>query len=262
MKILSLLALSVLTSVQAYSTELDHALQTEYSYLVSQREALKQQKKLMVENFDRQIERLKKEVAGLQKQVVQDAANNDDKFEALALAEKRYRALERREASLGATYKRAVKTLKESETNLAFDTLKEKVEGDVPENLSLAKLFPAYLKARELLTSMAQKESFSGYYLDEQNQMRPGELTRLGRVAAFLKDQDQVRMLGPNGEGALKVLPVTGEGKIYLFDSLTEASRLQIPGSWVEKMADFGPVMFLLMMLAVVAGLFFVLVKL
>ncbi|MBK7845073.1 MAG: hypothetical protein IPJ71_15555 [Bdellovibrionales bacterium] len=67
-------------------------------------------------------------------------------------------------------------------------------------------------------------------------------------------------MLGPIGNGTLKALNRSANS-FFLFDNLYEAAQLKLPGTWVERLADLGPALFLLMMLGVVAGLFFVLVK-
>lgn len=245
---------------QAENVDLEKSLQTEYSYLISQREALLRQKKLTEKKFDERIGVVKNRLDMAQRELAKMTINNDDGSEALAGLDKKRRDLNRGETSFEAIYRKSVKVLNEAERSLRFQERQEKAEVIAPTGPGVASLSPIFSRSKRLLEALASSERFSGYYLDEQNTLRRGEVTRLGQVAAFLSGQHGMTMLGPSGNGTLKALNRSTDS-FYLFDNLYEAAQFKLPGTWVERLADSGPALFLLMMLGVVTGLFFVLVK-
>lgn len=245
---------------QAENVDLEKSFQIEYSYLISQREALLRQKKMMEKKFDERIGLVKNRLDMAQKELAKMTVKNDDESEALAGLDKKRRDLNRGETSFEAIYRKSAKVLNEAERSLRFQERQEKAEVIAPAGPGVGSLSPIFSRSKKLLEALASSERFSGYYLDEQDTLRRGEVTRLGQVAAFLSGQHGMTMLGPSGNGTLKALNRSTDS-FYVFDNLYEAAQFKLPGTWVERLADSGPALFLLMMLGVVAGLFFVLVK-
>lgn len=245
---------------QAESVDLEKSFQTEYSYLISQREALLRQKKLTEKKFEERIGLAKNQLERAQRELAKISVKNEDEAEALAGLDRKRRDLNRGETTFEATYRKSVKILNEVERSLRFQERQEKEDILVPAGPVVESLSPIFSRSKKLLEDLASSERFSGYYLDEKNTLRKGEVTRLGQVAVFLGGQHEMTMLGPIGNGTLKALNRSANS-FFLFDNLYEAAQLKLPGTWVERLADLGPALFLLMMLGVVAGLFFVLVK-
>lgn len=241
--------------------DIDKAFQREYVYLNSQKEALLRQKRQMDSGFNERTVRLKKEVERMQRELARLTVDNDGQHEQLLNLEKQKRELMRRGSSLESTLKKAAQTLAETEKALRFELGKEKVEPSLPEKLNLSALDPAFDRAQSLLQASAREDSFDGNFVDENGRLAQGTITRLGRVAAFVDKQDGRFLLGPSGTGGLKVLEKADGAHAFFFDNLSEAARLTKPATWLEALANFGPLFFLSLMLVLVAGLFLVLVK-
>lgn len=212
---------------QAENVDLEKSLQTEYSYLISQREALLRQKKLTEKKFDERIGVVKNRLDMAQRELAKMTINNDDGSEALAGLDKKRRDLNRGETSFEAIYRKSVKGLNEAERSLRFQERQEKAEVIAPTGPGVASLSSIFSRSKRLLEALASSERFSGYYLDEQNTLRRGEVTRLGQVAAFLSGQHGMTMLGPSGNGTLKALNRSTDS-FYLFDNLYYMRRLSL----------------------------------
>jgi uncharacterized membrane protein YccC len=267
MKLLSIMTLALTLAVVAAAAaaqgqdDLDKAFQREYVYLSSQREALVRQRRQMDSSFNERISRLKHEVQQLQREVARLAAENDEQHERLTNLEKQKRELARGGSSIESTFKKASQTLAETEKALHFEVNREKVDPPLPEKPSLAALEPVFDRALSLLEDSGRMGSFEGTYMDENDRLAQGTITRLGRVAAFVDRQEGRYILGPNGAGGLKVLERADGAHVFFFDNLNEAARITKPATWLESLADFGPLLFLALMLVIVAGLFLALVK-
>jgi len=258
--LLTVMVLALPSLAQAQDN-LTQAFQNEYVYNASQKEALLRQKTQMNNNFRDRIARTKAQVHKLQQDLAQLTAQNDERHETLMDLEKQKKELARRGSSLESTYKKAAKLLTESERGLRFDPSKDKSDIVPPADLSVAGLEPLFARANELLQASGRVDTYDGVYLDSEDRLAEGRVTRVGRVAAFVSGQGGDLALGPNGAGNLKALDKVAKGQFFVFDNINEAARLQRPATWLESLADAGPVLFLAMMLLMVAGLFLVLVK-
>ena len=241
--------------------DLNKAFQSEYVYLASQKEALMRQKAQMEQSYVKRTAEAKARVLKLQKDVSRMTAQNDEKHEALLELERMKKELSRRGTSLESTFKKASKSIAEAEKGLRFESSKDKVEITPPLEMKMSSLSPIFKKADDLLRASSRSETYDGFYLDAQDKLSQGKVTRLGRVAAFVNDQKGDLMLGPNGTGSLKALDLASGASVFVFDNMNEAARLQRPATVIERIADMGPLLFLGLMLLMVAGLFFVLIK-
>lgn len=259
-----ILAISLIAPpLTAFADELDQSFQQEYVYLTSQKEALTRQKAQMETSFTERVRKAKNQVNEMQRQLTQLTAQNDERHEELMLLEKQKKELQKRGTSLESTYKKASESLADFKKQLRFESTKEKDKAAViiPDKLSVSDLSPFFKEADELLQSAAGAETFTGYYLDEKDELKQGEVTRLGRVAAFLNQDGNRILLGPSGTGSLKTLEPASGQQAFVFDNLAEAARIQKSATFVERLADAGPIIFLGLMLMMVAGLFVVLVR-
>jgi biopolymer transport protein ExbB len=263
MKFLIVFAAMLGTSAYAQTPEsdLNKAFQREYVYLVSQKEALGRQRTQMERSFAERTGKSKAAAESLQRQVARMAAANDERHEELVTLERQKKELQKRGTSLESTFKKATQTLGDFRRELKFDSSKDKTPVAAPENIALTDLAPVFEEAFTVLKKSSQSETFQGHYLDSKGDLKEGSVTRLGRVAAFVKNQDGEYILGPSGTGSLKVLEAKSAGSVFLFDNLSEAARIQRPPTIVEHLANLGPILFLGLMLLMVAGLFLVLVR-
>lgn len=258
-----LLTLTLFFSAAALSQNLDQSFQQEYVYLTSQKEALQRQKAQMEASFAERLRKSKAQVGEMQRQLTQLTATNDERHEELLLLEKQKKELLKRGHSLESTFKKASETLAEFKRQLRFENTKDKEKPNVviPETLAVSDLSPIFAEANTLLRSSARVEVFQGYYLDQKDELKQGEVLRLGRVAAFLNQSGEKVLLGPSGTGLLKTLEPAQGGQAYVFENMAETARIQKAATFVEHLADASPIIFLSLMLMMVAGLFVVLVR-
>ncbi len=254
---------ALLLPTSAGAQSLEQSFQQEYVYLTSQKESLNRQKTQMEAAFAERVRKAKAQVGEMQIQLTRLTAANDERHEELMLLEKQKKELQKRGSSLETTFKKATDALADFKRQLRFEGTKEKEKtaAALPENLALADLAPLFHEAESLLRSSARAETFTGYYLDEKEELQQGEVTRLGRVAAFLNQNGEKILLGPSGTGSLKTLEPARGHQTFLFENLAETARIQKAATFVERLADAGPIIFLSLMLLMVAGLFAVLVR-
>lgn len=243
--------------------QLEQSFQQEYVYLTSQKESLTRQKTEMEAAMVARLRKTQAQVSEMQRRLTRLMATNDEKHEELLVLEKQKKELQKRGTSLESTYKKAIDTLADFERQLRFENPKDKQKApaSVPENITLADLGPTFAKADLLLRSSARPETFTGYFLDGEDALKKGEVTRLGRVAAFLQKDGKKMILGPSGTGTLKFLEEAHGQQTFIFDNLNEEARIQKAATIVERLADIGPIFFLGLMLLMVTGLFLVLVR-
>lgn len=246
---------------------IDKAFQREFIYLHSQKEALTKQKQKTEQNFAEKIRLAKSQTLAWQKENVSLAADNDDKHEELMELDRRKKELQKRGYSLESTFKKAQTSLSEYSAGLRFEPpAKEKAVVHTPEDLSLAQFDDIFNKAAAELETSSKVEVFPGTFLNPENKIVSGNITRFGRVAAIGSVDNTHYVLGPNGEGLLKALEASPSPNepllnLYVFQSLSKAALVKKQGTFIEKVADISPIFFLAMMLLLIAGLFTSLIK-
>lgn len=244
------------------SSAYNQAFEREYGYLIAQKEALTRQRRTMQGSIEARRMAAEREVSRMQRELTRLAADNDESHERLSDLEKRKREIQRQSLSLESTYGRATQGLLRFEKGLHFELAKEKAEARFPREIRLGELGPLFHRAAALLASSGGVETFNGVFLDDRGRLTEGQVTRLGRVAAFTQTGGQDRMLGPDGLGQLKVIEGSGDGgAVFIFDDMTVPARLLRPAGLVERLADLGPLLFLGLMFLLVAGLFVALVR-
>jgi len=246
--------------------DLRKSLQREYVYLVSQKEALSKQKGQLTSSFNQRIGAAKSQTESLQKELVKLTTENDDNHEYLMNLERRKKDLEKRGSSLESTYKKSQKSLAEFDAGLRFEAPPQKSEVSVPEDLKFSNFDDSINRASELLVAATRVESFPSSFLDLNEKLVDGTVTRIGRSAAIGSTKNAHYVLGPSGDGLLKALEVSKPPgsrslTVYIFESLNKIAKVKKAGGFTEKLADLSPILFLAVMLMLVAGLFVVLIR-
>lgn len=248
------------------SEDLQSSFQREYVYLVSQKEALAKQKNQMNAQMKERVSLAKSQTQSLQKELVQLTAQNDDNHESLTGLEKRKKELQKKGSSLENTYKKAHATLNEFSAGMHFESQAVKSDVVVPENLQFSDFEQLMTKSTDLFNASAQMETYPGSFLDLEDNLVEGTITRIGRTAAIGTIKDSHFVLGPNGEGLLKALeasvaPTSNSLNLFIFESLHKSAKIKRSSGVLEKMADLSPLLFLATILLLVGGLFTALIK-
>ncbi len=251
--------------------DLTEAFQREYTYLASQKSALSEQKKNLEKNLNQKIAAVKQQITKAQKEVVWLSAENDDSHEYLMTLDKRKKDLQKRESSLESVYKKAHTSLTEFKNGLYFDSESGKtasIKNDqiVPEDLKLQDFESLVKESKEILQTSHQTEDFPSSFLNAEDKLVDGTVTRIGQSAAIGFSKGEYFVLGPDGKGMLKALQKTDKpeslhSSVYVFDSLNEIAEVKKIGGFTEKLADLSPILFLGMMLMMVLGLFMAMIR-
>lgn len=244
--------------------DLRSAFQRENSFLASQKENLRRQRTEAETRHQAQAKSLLAEIANLEKKVIRLTSENESSFARMQEINQEKKLQVTRDHSLALTLKKALKRLDENERALRFEA-PVKLEPEMPEVLSFAAFAPVQAKALDLLARSSQKEDLQLGFRNEKGEMTEGLVRRFGRIAAHVLSGSGRQILGPDGKGQLQVLDEVQAGQTlvpaYVFESLTQAAQVRKPVTWLERAADFVPALFLLLMFALVAGLFAVFVR-
>lgn len=253
-------------AVASTPTDLQHAFQREYVYLASQKQALLSLQKQTEQSLRSQSRELKERAGSLQTQLVATVSKNDEQHEYLMSLEKRKKKLEKKGSSLENTYKKSQTMIREMEAGLKFELSKEKEVVTAPEDLKISSFDEVFAKTNELISSSARTHSYSGSFLNAEDKLVEGVITRFGRSAAIGSIGDEHFVLAPNGNGLLKSLamsesPQGAFAHLFVFDNLAREAKMKHTAGITEKLADFSPLLFLALILFLVAGLFSALIK-
>ncbi len=256
-----------LLSALAEDQSLHQALQKEYVYLNSQKQALIKLKENSKKSLTSKKTSLTQEINQLENQLVSLSGNNDQLHENLLVLDQRKKELQKRGTTLDQTYTRAQKLIASMEASHRFEIFNEKdFFASTPEKLSIQSFEPLFERTQNLIKSSTQSETYPASFLDENNRLVSGNVTRFGQSAAIGQTQDKHYILAPNGEGLLKTLNQTTQPSgqslsLFIFDNLLKEAQLKQKAGLIEKLADFSPIIFLGLILMLVAGLFTALIK-
>lgn len=244
--------------------DLRSAFQRENSFLASQKENLRRQRTEAETRHQAQAKSLQAEILNLEKKMIRLTSENESFFARIQEVNQEKKLQMTRDHSLALTLKKALKRLDENERALRFEA-PTKLEPEMPEVLSFAAFAPVQAKALDLLERSSQKEDLQLGFRNEKGEMTEGLVRRFGRIAAHVLSGSGRQILGPDGKGQLQVLDEVQAGQTlvpaYVFESLNQAAQVRKPVTWLERAADFVPALFLLLMFALVAGLFAVFVR-
>lgn len=247
--------------------DLNQAFQKEYVYLASQKQALLSIQKQTEQMLKAQSRELKGSATAIQAELVGVTSKNDEQHEYLLSLEKRKKELEKKGTSLENSYKKAQTMIAEMQAGLKFEIVKEKETGvAVPEELRVSTFEDIFNKTNSLIAAASKTETFDGSFLNGEDKLVEGSITRFGRSAAIGSVGGSHFVLAPNGSGLLKALAASENPRgafahLFIFDNLSKESKIKHTAGFTEKLADFSPLLFLGMILLLVAGLFSALIK-
>lgn len=247
--------------------DLTQAFQKEYVYLASQKQALLNIQKQTEQTLRSQARELKASATSIQNELVAISSKNDEQHEYLMSLEKRKKELEKKGSSLENSFKKAQSMIQEMQAGLKFEISKDKEKTvSVPEDLKVSTFEDAFKTTNQLIAATAQTESFEGSFLDTEDKLVEGTITRFGRSAAIGSVGESHYVLAPNGAGLLKALiaaenPRGAFAHLFVFDNLSKEAKIKHQSGLMEKLADLSPLFFLGMILLLVGGLFSALIK-
>ena len=250
--------------------EIERAFQREYAYLAAQREALQRQRQKVESKTSADLAAAKRGVQELGARLARLQAENEALFASVQDAERIKREERNRVDQLAVAWRKARKAVEETRHSLRFEGGKPEVELLPPENLAIGDLSRIGAEAIGLADSASRLVRFRGTYLDQDDRLVESTLFRLGRVAVFAETSAGVKLLGPDGKGALKVVEgdkneaargllenkLSGNVPVYLFESLQDRLTVKKPGGLADKLADMVPLLFLGLLFMMVAFLF------
>lgn len=264
MKLALWLLVTLSTTFASAQNDLRDAFQREHSFLILQKENLIRQKSEGEKRHQNQLQALKKELMALDKKSLALTSGNDAIFQKIQDLQQEKKSQLTRETSLLMTLKKAKQKLKEVEHALHFENAK-KVEPELPETVNLAVLGDLIQSSVQLLQRSTQTEDFKAGYKTQSGQLTEGLVRRYGRGAAHVIDGSEIQVLGPDGKGLLQVVDVVQAGSsilpVYVFENLSQVAVVKKAATWTESIAGAVPAVFLLLMFAMVAGLFAVFVR-
>lgn len=250
--------------------EIERAFQREYAYLAAQREALQRQRQKVESRTSADLAAAKRGVQELGAKLARLQAENEGLFSNVQDAERIKREERNREDQLAVAWRKARKAVEETRHSLQFEGGKTEVELLLPEKLAISDLSGIGAEAIGLVESASRLVRFKGTFLDQDDRLVESTLFRLGRVAVFAETSAGVKLLGPDGKGALKVVESdkneaarglienkpAGNVPVYLFESLQDRLTVKKPAGLADRLADLVPLLFLGMLFLMVAFLF------
>jgi len=259
MKVVIGLLLALLVTPALAQNDLRDAFQREHSFLVLQKENLIRQKSEGEKRHQSQLQALKKELIALDRKSLTLTSGNDALFQKIQELQQEKKSQLTRETSLLMTLKKAKQKLNEVEHALRFESA-GKIEPELPANVSIAVLGEVIQSSVGLLTKSTLVEDFRAGYKSQSGDLVEGLVRRYGRGAAHVMNGAEIQVLGPDGKGQLQVVDVVQAGQgilpFYLFENLSQVAVVKKAATWTESVAGAVPVIFLLLMFGMVAGLF------
>lgn len=242
--------------------------------MLAQKEAISQQQESLKSNAQKQKAGLEARLKRLEQDLASKQAQNEKLFELVQTAEKRKREEQGRANSLVSLWKRADREWKEAEHSLQLRSDKLEFDSIPPEKLSVTDVASIGEKAVQGLRASSRIEEIPATFFTRDQRYVDGPVIRFGRVAAAASLDQKVSLLGPDGDGKLKEMELSGESvsaflkdsssalvSLYLFQSLKEKAVMKKPGGILERVADLTPALFLGLLFAMVGWLFFQLAK-
>ncbi len=250
--------------------EIERAFQREYAYLAAQREALTRQRQKVESRTSSDLASAKRSVQELNARLARLQAENETLFSEVQDAERIKREERNREDQLAVTWKRARKSIEETRQSLRFEGGKPELDLLPPEKLVVGDVALLGGEGLALAETSSKLVRFRGTYLDQDDRLVEAPLFRLGRVAVFAEGSNGVKLLGPNGKGALKVVESdkadaargllekkeVSNVPVYLFESMQDRLTVKKPSGVMDRFADMVPLIFLGLLFLMVAFLF------
>lgn len=263
-----LIFLPYFSQAQSIEQQMQQAYTRENRYLAAQVQELKRQMQELDQGATRSSAELEKKLRLKEREMVRLQLLNEHDKQRLTLLEKQESQIASEKSQWQALYKRISEMVNKIRTRLNDNSSEEIVarEGSEAQILAqLSKLSNLYQK----LTTLSQE---SGEYYTKEGDLQSGTLLKVGGFGAYGLKENKAFLLAPEGK-ALQIVEEISLSKIenlikptadtvnlnpiYLFSSLTDKIALKKPATLADRFADYIPSVFLLLLFAVIAWLFY-----
>lgn len=263
-----LLSILVLSSVNAIAQSLDDAFSREMHLL---RQVKESNQKLHVEFLNKQkrkVTLITNEVQALNKELALLTTQNEDLFGVVQRQES-FRKEKQSKSSMNVDiYKKMQIFLIQAEQNLSFNS-GNTLNSFLPNSeITMEGLKNWKDKAFFILIKANSIEDRVVSYRNKEGALVDGNVLSYGTIAAHSQYPDGRRgILVPNGEGMLSEVQIIQASQqsailpIFFFDNINLKAKVVYKSGWMEKVADFTPVLFLVLLFSLVGGLFIALAK-
>lgn len=271
-----ILSLFIGTSIYASEVDFQAAFQKEYAFLIAQKDSLLRQKSEVDRQTKKDLGELETILRSKEREFAQIQSSNEQLFESVQIADRKKKEESNLQGNLAILWKKAQSEVLETEESLSFSIPQQTATVFAPESLKIADIVTLGEKALSLIEQSSKVEELNGIWKAEDRSIKEGKILRFGRVGALGFVGSDVVVLGPDGEGFLKVVETaalkdsflaslqSGAETIvplYLFQNLREKVSIKKSGGATEAMADLAPALFLALLFGMVGFLFFQLAR-
>ncbi len=144
--------------------ELQQAYQREFTFLVSQKEALVRQRKDLEANANQSTRELEAKLRSKERELAQLQSSNENVFDLVQSLEKRKREEQNLESALTNLWNRADREIKEKKHALTFQSEKIEIQSLPPKDLRENDVHLLGKEALAILKQANTTEEFSGVY--------------------------------------------------------------------------------------------------
>jgi len=257
MKLIMIAALMMYQNV--FSQTLEEALKREISYVNLQTESLKKDQRQIKADFETKKRKLELEIQKLESEFVQVSSQNDQLQEQFSRLDRKKKDFFKKTDQLAQLYSSALNELESFEQELVFEK-KQKISMIDVSEIRIHQFASLANKSLEFLQSASSVETIQAQYRNDQGELASDRITRVGRIGAYISQDQKNQVLGPSVEGLLKPVSASFSNsqplKLYLFESVFDKIDLKVTASFWDRFADQLPLIILGLILSLCAYLF------
>ena len=248
----------------AVAGDLEAAYKKEFAFLEAEKRALETRLGDVDKESERRIAQARSEIEGLQRQLLALRGQADDLEVDLQEVERESSGDREQADLLEETMERAADTLRRFGYELAAPSEDPEVQATQIENL--------FKTASEAIVKGGEVRSEKGEFFLEDGSRASGEVTWIGRVAAFGVSEKASGALAPAGGGRLKIWPQPASStaaavsggtnpstmEIFLFEALEKSVEQKAEKTWLEVVKSGGVIAWVIVVLGFLAVLMIV----
>jgi len=245
-------------SKDSKESSLMQAFVRELAFLEKQKMSFNSSKPEFEKRHHQRKQELQNQVQKREVELVQWGAKNEILFNEIQAYEKQKKNLQNQEYSLLTVFKKATQQLNEVESSLQFERYQGK--NNFIDSIEFGDFDRIFKRAMVVLDQSSKIEEIQSQYIYE-DRLTKGSVRRFGLVAAqALMQKNEVGILGPNGEGQMKILEVVQDQissfSVYLYENLVDGATYKRTETLADRFASGLPLAILVFVFAMVFGLF------
>lgn len=241
------------------SQTLEEALKREISYVNLQTESLKRDQSQLKADFEIKKRKLELEIQKLESEFVQVTSQNEQLQEQFSRLDRKKKDLFKKTDNLSQLFSSALNELESFEQELVFEK-KQKIPMVDVSDIRIHQFKSIADKSLELLRTSSSVQTIQAQYRNDLGELSSDRITRVGRIGAFISNDQTNQILGPSVEGILKPVNASFSSaqplKLYLFESVFDKIDLKVTASLWDRFADQLPLIVLGLILSLCAYLF------